>query len=70
MKIEKIKDLVGEHERHLDIIKTINEVAEKGHWLKIVTPCNKEGECLSNMQIKMILDESKRRCEEIESKLS
>lgn len=69
MNINKAKDLIDEYRNHERIVRTIEKAISNNNWIAVCTPNNSRGECISDMQIKLILDESKRRIEEIEKLL-
>lgn len=66
MNINKAKDLIDEYRKHEKIVRTIENAISNHHWIAVCTPNNREGDCISNIQIKLILDESKKRMEQIE----
>lgn len=66
MDIKKAKDLIDEYRGHEKIVRTIESANSNHNWVAICTPRNKEPDYISDVQIKLVLDASKSRMQEIE----
>jgi len=64
MDIEKAKNLCIEHDRLTNTVRLIEEAAKENYWVAIKTPRGESS--LSNIQIRVVLEEARMRLDEIE----